>query len=126
MLSVSADDPYHVKLDRSLAVDRSGWLAARVTGPERQHLVMDGYVYAHTSPVYVTKRGAPARSPEDARYFVEWIDEILPLLEEAACRQDVGSSPLFTNVCFDNPEQKSEVLGIWREARRLYEDLTKE
>ena len=126
VLSVSADDPYHVKLDRSLAVDRSGWLAARVTGPERQHLVMDGYVYAHTSPVYVTKRGAPARSPEDARYFVEWIDEILPLLEEAACRQDVGSSPLFTNVCFDNPEQKSEVLGIWREARRLYEDLTKE
>ena len=48
------------------------------------------------------------------------------MLEEAACQQELGSSSAFINVCFDNPEQKREVLGIWREARRLYEDLAKD
>ncbi len=124
--SITPDDPYLVKLDEAITVEESGWLAARVSGPERQQLMMDGYVYAHTSPVYVTKGGRPTRSPEDARYFVEWIDEILPALEEATCRQELGSSTRIINACFDSPEQKQEVLGIWRKARRVYEGLTKE
>ena len=123
--SITPDDPYLVKLDEAITVEESGWLAARVSGPERQQLMMDGYVYAHTSPVYVTKGGRPTRSPEDARYFVEWIDEILPALEEATCRQELGSSTRIINACFDSPEQKQEVVGIWRKARRLYEGLTK-
>jgi hypothetical protein len=37
-------------------------------------------------------------------------------LEEAACQQEVGSSVSFINACFDNPEEKQEVLGIRWEA----------
>jgi TolB protein len=34
------------------------------------------YPYATTSPVYLTVGGQAARSPEDARYFMSWIDRM--------------------------------------------------
>ena len=36
VFSTKAEDPYRVKLDTKIPVERSGWLAARVTGPEKQ------------------------------------------------------------------------------------------
>jgi TolB protein len=99
-------DPYHAKFSGKVPVEQSGWIAARVTGPERQHLLMDSYVYAHTNPVYLVKDGARPRSPEDAKYFVRWIDRVLQLLEESDA--------------FDTPAQKQEVLQLWRRARGIY------
>ena len=112
VFSVKADDPYRVKLNTTLPVERSGWLAARVTGPEKQHLLMDSFVYAHTSPVYLAKGGEPARSPEAARYFLKWIDRVLELLEERNT--------------FDTPAQKQEVLKLWHRARQVYAGLAEE
>jgi hypothetical protein len=37
---------------------------------------MDNYVYATTSPIYVTIGGRPPRSSEDAAYFIAWIDRL--------------------------------------------------
>ena len=124
ILSITPDNPYFVELDEKLPVKASGWLAARVSGPKRQHLMMDGYVYAHTSPLYVNIGGQPSQSPEDARYFVQWIDEILPSLEDATCDQELGSSTQIINACFDTKEQKQEAVRIWKKARRVYESLT--
>jgi len=39
--------------------------------------VLDNYVYATTSPIYVTVGGKKARSPEDAKYFVAWIERMI-------------------------------------------------
>jgi len=118
IFSMRADDPHHVKLEKSLVIDRSGWLAARVTGAANLHLLMDSYVFAHTSPVYYTKAGAPTASPEDAIYFRDWINEMLPVLEQADC-QKRG----FLSACYDTPAQKTEVLRIWRSARDVYDGL---
>ena len=65
------------KLDMKfpLEVDRSGWLAIRVSGPDQADQPA-GYVFAHTSPIYLQVAGKPTRSREDALYFVDWIDRL--------------------------------------------------
>jgi TolB protein len=113
--SAKATDPHHIKVDRDVPVDNSGWIAARVTGPEKQHMLMDTYLFAHTSPVYLMKGGEIPRSPEDARYFEKWIADMLPVIDAPDC-QKRG----FITSCFDTPSQKQEVLQIWRQAKDVY------
>ena len=57
-------------------IDRSSWIALRVRGPDHP-LVFDGPAWAHTSPVYVEVAGQKISSPEDAAYFVDWIEQLL-------------------------------------------------
>ncbi|MBI4519403.1 MAG: CehA/McbA family metallohydrolase [Gemmatimonadetes bacterium] len=110
--SVPLTDPHHVKLDITLPVERTGWLAARVLGRGQQRYHMDAYVYAHTNPVYLNKGGEPPSSPEDAQYFLTWIDTVIGMLE--------------SQNRFDTPEQRREVLAVWRQARAVYAGLARE
>jgi hypothetical protein len=64
------------RLDIELPIERSSWVALRVRGPDHP-LVFDGPVWAHTSPVYVSVAGQPIASREDAKYFVDWIEQML-------------------------------------------------
>jgi hypothetical protein len=57
-------------------VEKSGWLVLRAHADRPRLPVLDLYPYATTSPVYVTVDGAPARSPEDAAFFVRWVDRV--------------------------------------------------
>jgi hypothetical protein len=72
-----ADDPGHIKVSVNLSAARTGWIAARVSGPNKVHLLTDSYVYAHTNPVWLVKGGQKASSPQDAEYFVKWMDKAL-------------------------------------------------
>ena len=88
-------------------VDRSCWLAARVCedmdgyrkrGVDFQNVhvpqgtrLSDYYgtrrpetVFAHSSPVYLIRDGAPIRSWEDAEYFVRYIDNAIHWLDTEA------------------------------------------
>jgi hypothetical protein len=38
--------------------------------------VLDNYVYATTSPIYITVAGRRPRSAADASYFHAWIDRV--------------------------------------------------
>lgn len=118
VVSIKAHDPYRIAVNQTLAVSGSGWLAARVTGAGNQHLLMDTYVYAHTSPVYLSNASAPPHSKDDALHFRDWIDEMLPILEQADCNKRG-----FLAACFDTPAEKEEVLRIWRQARDVYDGL---
>ena len=64
-----------------LPVDRSGWLLLRARGDKATYPILDVYPYATTSPVYLTVGGQAARSPEDARYFMSWIDRMRASVE---------------------------------------------
>jgi TolB protein len=64
-----------------LPVDRSGWLLLRTRGDRAAYPTLDIFPYATTSPVYLTVGGQPARSPEDARYFMSWIDRMRASVE---------------------------------------------
>jgi len=57
-------------------VARSGWCLLRAWADKAEYPVLDIYPYATTSPIYVTVAGKPANSPEDANFFVSWIDRV--------------------------------------------------
>lgn len=68
-------DRKSASFETMLDLDRSGWLAWRVSGPgHADHPV--GTLDAHTSPIYVTIAGQPAGSKADAEYFLKWIDRL--------------------------------------------------
>jgi hypothetical protein len=59
-----------------LTMKESGWCVLRASSDKAEYPVLDNYVYATTSPIYVTIGGRPPRSPEDAKYFVAWIERV--------------------------------------------------
>jgi hypothetical protein len=62
-------------------VDRSAWIALRAASRSG--------AFAHTSPVYAVVADEPPRSPEDARYFMAWIER---LREDVRKRNQIPSS----------------------------------
>ncbi|MEP6548790.1 MAG: CehA/McbA family metallohydrolase [Gammaproteobacteria bacterium] len=66
----------HGDFTGEIAVKESGWCVARASSDAGRYPVLDTYVYATTSPVYVSIAGQRPRSPQDARYFAAWIDRI--------------------------------------------------
>ncbi len=61
----------------TLELRESGWCVLRASSDKAEYPVLDNYVYATTSPIYVTIGERKARSPEDAKYFVAWIDRVM-------------------------------------------------
>jgi hypothetical protein len=66
----------HGDFSGSIALKDSGWCVARASSDAGRYPVLDTYVYATTSPIYVTIGGAKPRAPDDARYFAAWIDRV--------------------------------------------------
>jgi len=66
----------HGEFTGTIDLKDSGWCVARASTDAAHYPVLDNYVYATTSPVYVTVAGRAPRSPEDARYFAAWMDRI--------------------------------------------------
>jgi TolB protein len=93
----------------TVAVPESGWCVLRASSDQAEYPVLDNYVYATTSPIYVSVAGKPTRSPEDAKYFAAWIDRVT---ESTAAYPDWNSA-----------EEKKYVLGRLAEAKRIYERL---
>ncbi|HNP95863.1 MAG TPA: CehA/McbA family metallohydrolase, partial [Cyclobacteriaceae bacterium] len=71
-------------LEGTLTLDQSGWLLLRAWNDTDHELIQDFYPYATTNPVYVIKDSMSIRSPQDADYFIRWIDKIY----ESASRQN--------------------------------------
>lgn len=70
-----SESKQQAKLEKSIKLDRSGWLALRASGPgHHDHPV--GSLDAHTSPIYVQVAGSPAGARVDAEYFLKWIDRL--------------------------------------------------
>jgi len=72
----------------TLPVEGSGWYLLRARADKPEYPVLDVYPYATTSPIYVTVAGRPVRSPDDAKYFIAWIDR---LRQGALAHQDWNS-----------------------------------
>ena len=91
-----------------LEVDRSGWYLVRAWSSKATHPVLDVLPFATTSPIYVSVAGEPVRSPDDARYFIAWIDRLV-----AAAGAHAG---------YNTAEEKSAVLGLLGDARAVFVD----
>lgn len=64
-------------VDGTVPLAESGWCVLRASSDAAEYPVLDNYVYATTSPVYVSLAGRRERSPEDAKFFVAWIDRMI-------------------------------------------------
>jgi Tol biopolymer transport system component len=88
---------------------QSGWCLLRASSDAAEYPVLDNYVYATTSPVYVSVAGKKPHSQEDAKYFVAWIDRVA---DATAAYPD-----------WNSPGEKKYVLGRIAEAREIYLEL---
>jgi TolB protein len=87
----------------------SGWCLLRAYSAGAEYPVLDNFVYATTSPIYVSLRGGKPRSPEDARFFEAWIAH---LAEVTAAYPDWNSAA-----------EKAGVLERLSAAQALYRGL---
>ncbi len=81
----------------------------RAYSDKAEYPVLDNYVYATTSPIYVVIGGKPPRSSEDAAHFAAGIDRIT----EATSRYPDWNSPA----------EKEAVLKQLADVRAVYQKL---
>jgi TolB protein len=93
----------------TIPLARSGWCVLRAFTAKAEYPILDNFVYATTSPIYVSVHGEKPRSPEDARFFEAWIDH---LAETTRAYPD-----------WNSPAEKAAVLGKLEEARAVYQRL---
>ncbi|NQV87556.1 MAG: CehA/McbA family metallohydrolase, partial [Woeseiaceae bacterium] len=95
----------------SVTVEDSGWLLLRAWSDAAHPKIFDVYPYATTSPVYLTVKGKPPRSEEDADYFLTWIDNIRNAVNS---RQDFNSASELQTIS-TNLDEAQEYYGACRE-----------
>jgi TolB protein len=96
----------HGDFSGSIALPDSGWCVARASTDAGRYPVLDTYVYATTSPIYVTVAGAKPHSAQDARYFAAWMDR---MTETTAAYPD-----------WNNPAEKRLVLDRLTQAKAVF------
>jgi TolB protein len=100
-------DATSADLGGEIPVTESGWILLRAWNDAADPLIFDIYPYASTSPVYVSVGGRPAKSPEDAEYFLRWIDRIIA---SADARQD-----------YNDAQEKKDTMDYLRAGRAVFE-----
>ena len=90
-----------------LTFTRSGWCLLRAWNEAPHPAVLDIYPYGTTSPVYFTVGERPARSAEDAAFFMAWIDRILQSTRE--------------HTAWNTQAEREQVMRLLTEARAIYE-----
>jgi len=91
-------------------IPASGWLVLRAWNDHADPKVQDIYPYASTSPIYVTIDRQAPRSPEDAAYFVSWLDRVIA---GATARSD-----------YNSPQEKQKTLQYLNAARTVFQTRT--
>jgi len=95
--------------ETTVPLSQSGWCLLRAWSERAEHPILDDYVYATTSPIYVNVEGSVQKSPQDAAYFIAWIDRLIAL---AKSNQDWNSEA-----------EKAAVLRTLDDAKAVYANL---
>jgi hypothetical protein len=93
-------------IDREIPIERSSWIAVRATGPWHRLILNDAQAFAHTGPVYISLGGQKIASPEDAKFYIDWIDKLIAQVNERGR--------------FSTPERKQDVIALCRRAQEVY------
>jgi TolB protein len=116
-----SDGPYFVqdlKLNASrdggeahgeVAIERSGWCLVRASSDKSEYPILDNYIYATTSPIYVTVDRKKPTSHDDAEYFVKWMDRTMAMASRYAY--------------WNSEAEKQTALDRLTGARKIYEEL---
>ena len=96
----------HEDFHGTVGLARSGWCLLRASSDREQFPVLDNYVYATTSPIYITAGGRPPSSPRDAAYFQAWVERIAAEVEKYPS--------------WNTPAEKAAVMEQLTAARSVY------
>jgi TolB protein len=99
----------HARFQGHIPIDASGWCVARASSDGGRYPVLDNYVYATTSPIYVTLAGAAPRSAPDAQFFEAWID------------RTTASTTAYPD--WNDAVEKAHVLDTLKQARAVFATL---
>ncbi len=89
------------------AVERDGWIAARLWGDQRDSF--DQSIYSHSSPVYFACGQPPAERPDSAHFFLNAIDDSLKWIDSYGR--------------YNNDRQREEVKELFLRGREAYAGL---
>jgi TolB protein len=92
-----------------VAIEKSGWCLVRASSDKSEYPILDNYVYATTSPIYVTVGGKKPTSHEDAEYFVAWMERTMAMAARYAY--------------WNSDSEKEVALKRLRAAREIYEGM---
>ncbi len=95
-----------------LQLQKSGWLLLQAWNPDPHPLVQDLYAFGTTNPVWIEVPGSTPRAPQDAKYFIRWLDRVI---EDADAPDRYNDS-----------REYSETLEYLRSARLVFETLLQE
>lgn len=95
-----------IEIKHKLRIAASSWIAVRALGPPHRLILNDTGAFAHTSPVYVSVGRQPIRMAEDVKFYRDWIERLIERTE--------------TRGRFKTPENKAEVLALFRKALAFY------
>lgn len=103
------DNLQNINISGTLQITASAWIAVRAKGLHpvnpRKNLMV------HSNPIYIEVDEKPVLVKDSAGFFVKWLDDSITWIENEAC--------------FLTPGHKNEVLHLFGEARRYYEELSK-
>ncbi len=80
--STSRGDRKRFDWDGDVTLANGGWVVLRAWNDRPHPWVLDLYPYATTSPIYLDGAGRRA-APEDAAYFVAWLDRVIEAARSA-------------------------------------------
>jgi len=83
----------------------------RASSDRAEYPVLDEYIYATTSPIYLKIAGAPQQPGQDAAFFVTWIDRL-------GAYADASKD-------WNTEAEKTAVMNTLSRARAVYEAMGK-
>jgi Tol biopolymer transport system component len=102
-----AKNAYQATAEIEVPVSSSGWILLRAVNDNANELVQDLYTYATTNPIWFDVKNKPQQAPEDAAYFLSWINRILTSVN---MRTDDFNSPWEKNATINNIQQAKSAL----------------
>jgi hypothetical protein len=106
----SDDDRQTADVKDTITISQTGWCVLRASSDRPEHPVLDDYVYATTSPVYVTVEGSVPK-PADAAFFISWIDRLVEATK--------------ANDHWNTASERVSILQMLEQARQVYVRLQK-
>jgi TolB protein len=99
-------DHQSADIRETIPISQTGWCVLRASSDKPEHPVLDDYVYATTSPIYIRVAGSAPQPKEDAAFFLTWIDRLTGAV-------NAGSD-------WNSPAEKTSVLHTLDQARAVY------
>ena len=104
-------DAQSADVDGTISISQTGWCVLRASSDQPEHPVLDDFVYATTSPIYVSVEGAVPKAADDAAFFIAWIDRLVKAAKD--------------NKNWNTAEESASVLQTLDQARQVYVRLQK-